>query len=220
MNNIKILLREQLNSISEDYPSNFSMEEFKTLNTFSSRIDYCQKNLKRISSGSSRIVYQIDDEKVLKLARNKKGLAQNEVEIEYSHYSDIDNIIAKVFEYDENNLWLEAELARKLTEPKFKQITGFNWKDFSNMVRYEGDRIFNPRQNRTFTGYLKQLNDEMWEDDKFTFHIFDFIGSYDIRTYGDLMRINSYGVVKRNGEERVVMIDYGLTNNVYDSYYS
>jgi mRNA-degrading endonuclease RelE of RelBE toxin-antitoxin system len=73
---IKELLRENL---LEDYPTSWSIEEFKKLNSFNARIKYCNQHLTRISSGSSRVVYKIDDEKVLKLAKNKKGLAQNEV---------------------------------------------------------------------------------------------------------------------------------------------
>ena len=62
------------------YPFSFNMDEFKMLKTFAARIKYCQARLQRISSGSSRIVYKIDSEKVLKLAKNRKGIAQNEAE--------------------------------------------------------------------------------------------------------------------------------------------
>ena len=66
--------------LEEDYPSNFNLEEFSKLTSFNKRIQYCQERLKRISSGSSRIVYMVDDTKVLKIARNQKGLGQNEIE--------------------------------------------------------------------------------------------------------------------------------------------
>ena len=62
------------------YPVSFNMAEFKMLTTFVERIRYCQTRLQRISSGSARIVYKIDNEKVLKLAKNRKGIAQNEAE--------------------------------------------------------------------------------------------------------------------------------------------
>ena len=65
-------------NMDEAYPTSFNIEEFKQLKSFNQRIQYCEQHLQRISSGSSRIVYKIDDEKVLKLAKNKKGLAQNE----------------------------------------------------------------------------------------------------------------------------------------------
>ena len=62
------------------YPVSFNMAEFKTLTMFAERIRYCQTRLQRISSGSARIVYKIDNEKVLKLAKSRKGIAQNEAE--------------------------------------------------------------------------------------------------------------------------------------------
>jgi hypothetical protein len=60
------------------------MDEFKGLITFKDRITYCDNNLKKISSGSGRIVYMIDDIKVLKnLVKGllKLKLNQNGVKI-------------------------------------------------------------------------------------------------------------------------------------------
>lgn len=37
--------------------------------------------------------------------------------------------------------------------------------------------------------------------------------------YVDLGRLNSYGLVNRNGKESVVIIDYGLSDQVYKAYY-
>jgi predicted lipase len=47
--------------LEEDYPTNFDLDEFSKLTSFNKRIQYCQERLKRISSGSSRIVYMVDD---------------------------------------------------------------------------------------------------------------------------------------------------------------
>ena len=62
---IKKLLKESLvyeileTMLDEEYPTSWNPEEFKTLTSFAARINYCQQHLKRISSGSSRIVYMI-----------------------------------------------------------------------------------------------------------------------------------------------------------------
>lgn len=201
--------------IDEDYPTTWNIEEFKKLNSFNSRIKYCEAHLQRISSGSSRIVYKIDDEKVLKLAKNKKGLAQNEVEIRYSDDYLLKDVLAKIYAYDENNLWVEMELARKVTPTIFKTITGFSFPEFD--IALDNFEVENKRK-----GYKRNINPDivskMW-DDEFVSTIFDLIGSYDIPS-GDLRRINSYGLVNGDGDERIVLIDYGLTNEVYQSYYS
>ena len=31
--------------------------------------------------------------------------------------------------------------------------------------------------------------------------------------------MDSYGLVNRNGKDTIVMIDYGITNDVWDEYY-
>jgi hypothetical protein len=183
-------LNEQLNrmksfmGIEEDYPENFSLEEFKKLTSFKKRLEYCNKNLQRISSGSSRALYKIDEEKVLKLAMNQKGIAQNEQEIILSNYYDISDIVAHVFDKDDkNNTWLEMELARKLTLGDFKRITGFDFKDFDATIHnYYLDAVLHRNDFRKEVD--KEISQEMWENE-FTYSILNFIGSYQIPA-GDL----------------------------------
>ena len=201
----------------EDYSNSFSIDEFKKLNSFASRVKYCEEHLKRISSGSSRIVYKIDDEKVLKLAKNKKGLAQNEIEIEYSQYQDINDITARVFDIDANNLWIEMELARRLKTSDFLKITGFEWKDYVAAIHNHGEDA-NAIGKRQYIDLDPDIAEAMWEDD-FCDAMFDYLGYFKIPV-GDLKRTSTYGVVKRDGKDTVVMIDYGLTSDVYKSYYN
>jgi hypothetical protein len=160
----------------------------------------------------------IDSEKVLKLAKNQKGLAQNEVEIQYGNEGYLEDIVAKVYDYDENNLWLEMQLAKKLTKSIFKKITGFNFDDFAAAVYNYGIDSGNAGRHAQKRNVDKEVVEQMWENE-FTYGIFDFIGNYGVPV-GDLTRLNSYGVVSENGVERVVLIDYGLTHDVYKSFYS
>jgi hypothetical protein len=205
--------------MGEAYPQTWDIEKFKSLRSFNQRIKYCEENLQRISSGSSRIVYKIDDEKVLKLAKNKKGLAQNEIESEYSQYNDLSDILARTFEYADDNTWVEMELARKVTAPIFKQIVGFKWDDFVKAMNKQYYRV-NP--SKTVRWYRDEPNTEieekMWENE-FCYSMFSLLGNYDIPV-GDLVKFSSYGVVNRGGKDTVVLIDYGLNQENYDSYYS
>jgi hypothetical protein len=210
---IKKLLRENL--VGEDYPSSWNIEEFKSLKSFNARVKYCNEHLSRISSGSSRIVYKIDDEKVLKLAKNKRGLAQNEVEIEYGNYYDISDIVAEVFESDENNLWVEMELAKKVTTNIFKNVVGISFEDYATGMRYHYDTNIKPSR---YPSRKPENMDEMWENE-FAYRMLSFMGDYDIPV-GDLARLSTYGLVKRDGQDEIVMIDYGLTHDVYGTYYS
>jgi hypothetical protein len=205
--------------LEEDYPSNFDLEEFSKLTSFNKRIQYCQERLKRISSGSSRIVYMVDDTKVLKIAKNEKGLNQNEIEAEYSNYHDIKDITAQVFAYDNKNLWVEMELARKVTPKIFEKVVGVSFNDYCDGL----DKYFeavNPQRARRGWGRSdldQEKYDAMWENE-FIYDIFTFMGGYDTPV-GDLKRLNSYGLVKRNGEDTIVLIDYGITWDGLDAYY-
>lgn len=64
----------------------------------------------------------------------------------------------------------------------------------------------------------KELVEKMWEDE-FVYDVFNYIGNYGIPT-GDLQRLNSWGIVKRNSQDTIVLIDFGLNSDVKASYYS
>ena len=40
-----------------------------------------------------------------------------------------------------------------------------------------------------------------------------------LESVGDLKRPSSWGVVKRNGADEIVLIDFGLDDEVYDNFY-
>lgn len=201
--------------IQEDYPSSFNMEEFKLLTSFRKRIAYCEKHLKRISSGSSRIVYQIDNEKVLKLAKNKKGLAQNEVEHTYSNDPYISDIFAEVLDADTDNfLWIEMELARKVTKPLFKSIVGIPFDEYTKVLQYY-DSTANPQKYKHYSIPEPDNMEDHWEDEFFR-GMFDYLGNFNVPV-GDLMKLSSYGIVRNN---EIVLIDYGFDDGVAKEFYS
>ena len=76
-----ILNSSQIKQLNEAMDNTFSFDELSSIKALSKRVLYCKQHLGNpIGNGSSRMVFQIDDEKVLKLAKNRKGLAQNNVE--------------------------------------------------------------------------------------------------------------------------------------------
>lgn len=71
-------------------------KHIKVLNTLKSNVDmikYCDKNLVKLGTGSSRHVYAISDKLVVKVAKGKIGVKQNENEIR------VWNLIDYTFEY-------------------------------------------------------------------------------------------------------------------------
>lgn len=84
---MKIFINEKQEKILHKYflkeamSESFSFEELKAIKSFKGRYEYCLKTLGPTQGrGSSRVVFQLSDERVLKLALNEKGIAQNEVE--------------------------------------------------------------------------------------------------------------------------------------------
>lgn len=216
------IIRILLETLQEDYPVSFQMEEFKSIRTFAERIRYCEARLDRIAQGSSRVVYRVDPQMVLKLAKNTKGLAQNQAELDFSEdgYLGDSGLIAKVYNHHPQLHWLEVEGAQKLTPSVFKQITGFNWKDFQGALYDHGHAVNGHRNDlHSPSGVDPDIVADMWEDQDFVYQVFDYIGTFQV-SVGDLTRISSWGWIQRPDGPEVVLVDYGLTKDVADAHYS
>lgn len=223
---IKNMIREGL--IGEDYPMSFSMDKFKSLNTFKQRISYCQKNLKNyIGEGSARMVFMIDDTKVLKLAMNEKGLAQNKSELELSRNPKYKDIVALTIDSDPKNLWIEMELARKANNNDFVSILGFDITSLLTYIKYVDMKV-NIGDEKKAMFYYNLLNQENDNGPSFDIDFFNNnlfakeLAAFMIDTKTpshEITKANSYGVVNRNGKDSIVLVDYGLVGDVYTNHY-
>lgn len=140
--NMKKLITECINEVlKEDYPSSWNKEEFKKISSYAGKIKYAATHLKRISSGSGRVVFVIDDKKALKMAKNEKGVAQNEVEVDWGAQDMYGDIIAKIYDFDEVGYrWIEMELAKKISMGKFRELTGIkNINELHDYLMYSGN---------------------------------------------------------------------------------
>lgn len=212
---LKTILREVL---IEDYPTQWDWVEFGKLDKFTERKKYCDNNLEFLIQGSGRLVYKVDNEKVLKLAKNKKGVAQCDVEISLGRDSYIDNLVAPIYEYDSDGLWVEMALATKLSKGKFKSIMDYSFDDFGTMLMHFYYTNLKPLRYGGFSAIKDEPEREKIEEDEFYQSMCELMGNYDMPP-GDLRRLNSYGLVRIDGNEEIRLIDYGLTNDVYEDYY-
>jgi len=203
--------------LDEDYPVGFSLDEFKNLWSYAKKLKYAQEHLgKPIGRGSARVVYRVDNDKVLKLAKNEKGAAQNEAEIDWAYDSYFDHLLANIFDHDkEKHLWVEMELATRAKGSDFKRLWGVDLDDLSMYLSN-----FHSQNNGrgTIYGQDPELKDKL-DNNEEVMSILDFMMNSDSAP-GDLTKPNSWGLVKREGYETLVLIDFGLTNSVYQSYYS
>lgn len=215
--NIRDMVFEELAGyfMKEDYPASFNHEEFANLRTFAERVRYCAQHLKKIGAGSARIVYEIDDRSVLKLAKNAKGIAQNELEASLSNDYYIRDMVAQIFKSHPNDEWIEAEYAKRVTPTRFRELTGIDIKTLSEYLWKKHAE----NKGRGMGTHLSPEQLEMVENNEFANNILDIMLNYDMPS-GDLGRISSYGEVNRNGQPEVVIIDYGLNDDVYQDHYA
>lgn len=212
MLNISNIILETINDlIDEEYPESFKMEEFKKLVSFYERIKYCEENLTHLSSGSSRLVYIIDNDKVLKLAKNKKGIAQNNTEINLSGDYMLDGLLAEVYDYEEDGFWLEMEYCKKLTKSEFNKIAGVSFDQFIKII----DTLDYTRSGGR--GYINNhINMDEYVDNEFIMSIQDIILNFSQIVVADLKKLSSWGINKKSN---IVLIDYGLNDVTWNTHY-
>ena len=209
-----------LNPLAEmAYPVEFSMDTLKNLPSYAKRLAYVKSMIPQLASGSSRVVFKVDDEKVLKVAKNEKGISQNDSELDWGKKNY--NIVAKVFDFDDDYKFLEMEFAKKATPNQFKTIVGFSLNDIG-LFLYNKGYDHNPRKYGQYARRKEQdstieqaMNDSEWVQE-----LVDLCINFGYSMPGDFGRISTYGIVNRGtlGDE-VVITDYGLTEDVYDTHY-
>lgn len=218
--NVRKILIPLLNEIYLDeanYPLHFNIEDFKAIKTFKGKKQYALDHLgKQIGAGSSRVIFKIDDHTVIKIAKNAKGLAQNEAESE--GFKQNYDIIARVYDIDNDDMWIEMEYAKKITPARFKELSGgMSLDDVIIYLKIQKgsfpyDKNDSYEKNRNFI--------DKYKSNEFIQKLHDFVFSYDYPVPGDFGRISTYGEVMRDGKPRVVLIDFGATEDVVSSYYN
>jgi GNAT superfamily N-acetyltransferase len=192
------------------------LKQFNEIRSFRKRIDFANQHLKRLGAGSSRITYDIDGEKIFKLAKNNKGIAQNSEESNALAYHDYDDVLTTVFDADPDDLWVIAEKAKPVTTQRFKEITGFEMDD---VYKYIANWVeVNSGRNKSKRFDVSPEVEEALNEEEFVQRIINFVHDYD-QAVGDMARPSTWGEVERDGQPTIVLKDYGLSNSVHDTYY-
>lgn len=221
--NLRDIIGECVSAVISEmaYPASFNMDEFKSLNTFAKRLEYCKARLPRLGAGTSRVVFRVDDDKVLKLAKNRKGIAQNLAEIDVLTDGYSYSILPDIFDYDENGLFLEAELCRKATEKDFQNIYGVPWGAhccavFDEYNAHNGRKLYyNPYSQ------FQPVVDSVWngeDNDTMSFfnEVHDYVANHHNDPIGDLTRIANWGI---DYEGYFKLVDAGFNKDVATRYY-
>ena len=186
------------------YPISFDFEKFKSIRSFTGKQKYAKQHLLgKVGVGSSRAVFKIDDEKVIKIAMNDKGVSQNSVEAE-GHKQKYD-VAARVFDVDHDYMWIEMELAKPLNEKRFKELTG--------AFTYEVERWLTYMRGERDKEGVRDLS-----ENEFAEEMREFVEDFQYPVPGDFGRTSTYGEVLRNGEPRVVIVDFGFDKSTEEIY--
>lgn len=194
--------KEELPSDSDDLHT--VLDNLEKLETFRARKKYAERNLKHLSSGSSRIVYLTDDGTIIKLAKNEKGLAQNRVE---SNPKMKSKFLNKAIKSARNNAWMECPHLKKIKEKQFKDMTGIDFKLFSNAIEYGLKDVAGTYRDKP-SSFDEVKDSEIYKE-------LIKVGKKFKLMPGDMARISSWGVL----DNHPVLIDAGLTREVYDKFY-
>lgn len=191
---------------AEEMPANSKnlktiLSNIDKLETYKARIDYCEKNLKHLSSGSSRIVFSTPKNTVIKLAKNDKGIAQNKAECNSKMKSKYLN---KILDCGKDYKWIEVEFLEKITESEFEEMTGINFKTFGACLKYLCEK----------SSGKKPKDFEECKDSEVIKEMVRLCKDFDL-LYGDIERISSWG----HKNNVPILIDSGLTGKVFSTYY-
>lgn len=197
--------------LNEAVSDEFSFETLKSLPSFNQRLTYCKEHLgPNIGQGSSRIVFQLTDEICLKLAKNEKGIAQNELEFRNSDDYFIDNLFPKVFDESdsENYLFLVSEYVLPAKKSDFNIVENISFNDFETI-------LIRLRQGRRLT----QEENDIYDESDLVRGIYDYAINYNVPIV-ELTRIQNYGLVYRDNQATIVLLDSGFNDDIYRQHYS
>jgi len=181
------------------------LKNIEQLETHGARKRYAEKNLKHLSSGSSRLVYLTTDKTIIKLAKNDKGLAQNKAE---SNPKMTSKFLNKTISSAKNNSWMQTHYLDKITVKDFKEMTDLDFDDFGECIRYGLKNVSGHSDKKKPKNFDEVSKSEIYKEMKKVGDKFKLMG-------GDLARISSWGT--KDG--RPVLIDAGLTKDVFSEFY-
>jgi hypothetical protein len=201
-------------------PADWDKSKFTDRGSFAKQLAYAMERAPKIGSGSSRVAFEIPYEgrkTVLKIAKNGKGLAQNEHEAQMlnDYYLKGLGIVIPVIDYDEQShmpRWIHTEFANKAKDSDFMKACGLNLADAIRMSEFLSgkERPRNPQEQAWYNEHADRL-----EDNEFIHAFVDLIGNYDLPV-GDFRRLANWGIY--NGSP--VVIDIGVNNEVWASHYA
>jgi len=176
------------------------------------------------------MVFQVDDDRVIKLAKNKAGIAQNKVEANPHIQSAYGDIIAKIYDRHPDYLWLEQEAVTPMSwrdSEMFSKAAGLkdgvSWESVALILRYYKEE-FNKRKKTNpeelfidvCRSTYRNLGDtcEQISSNFFVHKVLQFIIEFDLPPQ-ELVNDN----VGMTSNGRPVILDYGFNQEIATNIY-
>lgn len=207
-------------------PPDWDASQYAPGSTFKQRLSYALERAKRLGTGSSRVATTIEYQgrpTVLKIAKNKKGLAQNaaEASILSDGYARSMDILIPLIDYDEQNrepTWIHVEAAKKATEKTLCDLMKcpdlYMLYNFANSIAGQPHRSWSKEKNMDWMRENYSDSDiEIFLD--YAQQLAELAVSFNVEI-GDFTRAANWGIY----QGRPVVIDIGFTTDVKNTYYN
>jgi len=258
----QLLVNQELESIMESFRG-FNLKKFSSITNSVDRYKYLKNLLPEIGQGSSRVVFGIGKGKVIKLAGSftlinylekkgdlitaedksaiesrleasyKKGIAQNQEEVDIFTNPKIKPITTKIFDYSNDFTWLIAEAVREVKLTEFEKVAQVPIKVFENIIYTKSispnlKDSLKELSERYFKDFFSFFKDAIEDVAKRKFgseeELYEFLNEVIQTDFykaifsamemglisGDIERLEHWG---KTTDNRVVIMDYGLTEN-------
>lgn len=182
-----------------------TLKKISDAKEFSKKINIAKENFDFLGEGSSRVVFKLSDDYVIKIAKNDKGIAQNLSEMRPELQTSVTN---KILVGDKKGSYIITSFAEDITEKEFEELTDMNFKQFSAAILYK----FNQEDEKNFP---KPRDYEEIKKNEYFKKMIDLIVHHDLLE-GDAVRISSYGKIGN----KVKLVDYGLDRDIYKKLYN
>lgn len=196
---------------SDDY-------EFEDTPKFDKVFDVLFSKYFKIGSGSSRRVFALDKNTVIKMAKDRRGMAQNLVELRV--FEKTPERVAKIKWYHPKGYYLIVERCTSLDRFLEDKDVNFDADDFSDYVDIDISENYTAKKvERIVKDFVRETKDEA----KYKPVVFKmlakqikelatFIWKNKIRDiYDDQLGVNKAG--------KIILLDYGMDQEVWEKYY-
>lgn len=171
-----------------------------------------------VGSGSSRNVFALDKNTVIKMAKNEKGIAQNLAELRV--FEKAPERVAKIKWYHPKGYYLIVERCTSLNRFLEDKEVNFNAADFSNYVDINCNKKYTVENvEKIVKKFVKENQDEA----KYKPAVFKMLAKQikELATfiwknkiddiYDDQLGVNKAG--------KIILLDYGMNKEVWKKFY-